>query len=368
MLQLDSNVLKTCGVKTLAIALGLLAAPAEACRTVPGNHAYEPVMGDFVRGQSGIYLARAISARALPESEQPDADTRPLYRYRFSVTETLKGPQIESFKHVSTRPFSADLPAECAVSDLAGEDGVCSMAVANLLHRNQQVEHAEAGRSSWLSFYLLQPFDPPGMGLAGTYHPDRIIIGCGNNQPGFEIGETFLIFRDDTAELNRRYGLNAHLIRRDDDAWLGAVRYFLDNPAAAYLPARTVEESLESFTAMDVVRFESCGSDDPYPYLAEFSGIIGTGSVGLLHDAHLKFYQRDENAQEARDHCSAGGAFLYFPDEMSSHFPDDIWPVLPLFPIRAGVVDFTHLATQWEIEGSRYLPLSDVLGWQQDQD
>lgn len=254
------------------------------------------------------------------------------------------------------------------MSDLTGEDGACSMAVANLLHRNQQVELAEAGRADWLPFYLLQPLDPPGMGLAGTAHPDLIIVGCGNDQPGFEIGETFLIFRDEAGELDRRYGLNAHLIRRDDDAWLGAVRYFLDHPAASYLPARTVEDSLKSFTSMDIVSFEYCDEEDPYPYLAEFSGAISTRSYALSEDTHLRFYQRDEHAQEARDHCSAGGAFLYLPDEMSNHFPDDIWSALPLFPIRAGVVDFTHLATQWEIEGSRYIPLSDVLGWQNSRD
>lgn len=355
-------------ISALAASAALLTAPVDACQARPGNHAYEPVMAEFVRDHSEIYLARVVAAHLAPTTEQVRPEIRPLYRYHFQVVETLKGAPVDEFEAVSTRPFTGELPLECTSSNLDRHSGACRVAFSNLIRRNASIELADNARRDWEAFYHLQPLDPPGMGTAETFHPDLLVIGCGNDQPGFEIGETFLVFRNGSEALSTRYGFNAHIIRRRDDAWLDAVQFFIANPSADYLPGRTVRESLAPFRPTDIVQFVACEQADPYPYLAEFSGATGTEVHRVLEDTYIRFYQRDEDAGEAREHCAEGGYFLLFSGLDSARFNDEIWPFIPPFPIRDGMVDFTHLATQWQIEGPVEIPISEVINWHVDGD
>jgi hypothetical protein len=99
-------------------------------------------------------------------------------------------------------------------------------------------------------------------------------------------------------------------------------------------------------------------------YMAGFSGMRPVARFSYLDDDMIvTFHQRDEFASEALTHCQSGGAFVLFREALGFELDNEIYALMPPFPVRDGVVDFTHLPSQWAIEGPTHIPLQDVLAW-----
>lgn len=335
----------------------------DACRIQPGNRAYEPIMARVVAGGSGIYLATATGARFAPDRDEAFQHLRPIYQYRFEVDETLRGAQIDSFTEYGARPFVPELPEHCSSVDFDLSDGACETDVNNQILRGRAHQEADSKRKNWRSFYVLSRLGQAGMGTPQTYHADEILVGCGGDPTGFELGEQFLIIRHGSEEANNAFGLNFQLIKHPDDAWLQAVRYFIANPREQFLPARTLQDSVAGFGTPSIVEFGNCGDDEPYPYNPEFGSPRPSWNLALDAISHVEFYQRDEMAEDARSHCGNGGRFLLYVDGLELSFGRGHFAPIPPFPIRDGIVDFSHLATQWHIDEPRQVPLTEVLSW-----
>ena len=344
-----------------AVAASLVAPPADACRIARGNSAYHATMAGQVSAYPDIYLARAISV------EPRATNVRPLrtFLYEFEVLETLRGQPLTRFQQSGAPPFPNEASPECVTAGFAPDNGACQTELKNLTWRHAAHASANAGRHNWDRFYTLRPNFRPGMGVAEVYDPEIIIIGCGSRQASFELGETFLILRNENGAPIDRFGLNYQLITRPDDAWLNAVRYFVANETAERLPARSIRESLRPFGMPTLIQFDDCANARAYSGAIVLGEPVAPVMPWLLLDNTLRisFFQRTDSIEEARSHCLAGGQFIAYPETFGTPVDGVMHAAIPLFPLRDGIVDFSHLATQWTLTEPMSVPLEDVLAW-----
>jgi len=358
----------------VALLIGCLgSSPASACRAWLGNPAYEPTMAEFVGLYPEIYLARAVSAARAPVDEQPFPDLEPLYDYQFDIVEVLRGPDQNRIVQRGATPFSNPPSVSCLEQGQSLDSRACNVEVTNMTRRNWAHQLADAGHRDWPSFHSMSPYAQAGMGAAEAVPAegaeDLILISCGGKTPSFEIGETFLIMRGNPDAFDERFGLNYQLITRDDDLWLEGVRYLVENPDAGFLQEIPVSSILAAFGTPEVVTFATCEHDPDEVlydevYMAGFSGMRPVARLSYLEDDTIvTFHQRDEFASEALTHCQSGGAFVLFPEALGFQRDNETYALMPPFPVLDGVVDFSHLPSQWSIAGPSQIPLQDVLSW-----
>jgi len=357
---------------SLSVLLGLaaaaaLTAEAEGCRYRPGNRAYEPIMASTVRAAPSIFLARAVGVRSIrAEDDDRHPDMAPQYLYDFAVLETIKGERLDNFQLLGYRPYEAGLPQECLENQTSLYRGYnfCSVAAENEFNRQAMHLDAERRDEDWHGFYYISPFSSSGMGRADTFIEDLIVVECGIGEASFEIGETFLIFYSGENQRVDRNGLNHLLVSREDDAWVEAVRYLVSHPEAQWLEPRGLPDLLKPFGLPFVVEPDTCEAGDGYEAFhirVDFDQSFYARSGA--HPISFWFEQRELGAAEYITHCEAGGAFLAFHDAFRTNWEGEQSSAIPLFPIRDGVVDFSHLPTQRPIAGPTQLPLAEVLQW-----
>lgn len=329
---------------------------AEACRVHRDDYVYEPAMAKYVRSADNIVLARAIEAQPV----NPDGPSR-YYTYRFEVLESLKGNLEGDFYLNGKPPFDPVTLRACEVDEPGGYHTACTIALSNEQIRQSAHRLAERGRDNWERFhYLAGGAWVSGMGAADHFDPDVITVGC-SSMASFELNQTFLIFADGSQrQIGDLLGLNHHLIRRDEDAWLEAVRYFISNPSRDYLPARSLQATLQEFGGPTVIEAKVCHHH--MNLIARDVLELPDRHPGEWPDIAFPYPYDEQAALTAR--CEFHDQFLMFGGEVEElKYQAHSFSSLPLFPIRDGVVDFTALGAQWEIAGDRQVGLEEVLAW-----
>ena len=310
----------------LTTALGLTAAAtltveAEGCRFQRLDFVHQPVMSSLVHRASTIELARVVSAQALADGQAQFGET---HAYQFETVAALYGEPSPEFTYRGAYPFQNNPAAYCV-------EGEPDCAMGSLFHGWWQAAHeeADAGRANWSEFrYRTSRSDGDGMGGArGQMGSEIIIITCGDYGQSFEVGETFLVFRDAMGAPLDGHGLNFQLITRDDDQWLTAVRYFLDHPDEDWLPAISAREAMGW---LYLPRKDVC-----------MEPIIDASAI----DCWLPI---DQLTVAFKDFRSTTNSLPEFPE-----FP---------LPIRDGMVDLSGIPSQFAIEPSQ-VPLTDVIAW-----
>jgi len=294
----------------------------------------------------------------------------PEYLYSFAVVETLKGDPVPSFELYGMQPFPSGLPDECLQGRNILSDHACSIAWRNEFDRQSAHLDAMGRDENWERFFEISPFAPSGMGAAEHDHlaetgEDRIIVDCGVGPASFEIGETFLIFRDGTIQLDDFNQLNHLLVSREDDAWVEAVRYLVANPSEDWLPARSLAEQLEPFGRPIVIDPESCEVGEEYTRYTVDLVVYTVSPIAneTLWLDQFSFEQREDGASDYLAHCRDGGEFLAFEDAFRPGWEGEVYSFIPLFPIRDGMVDFSHMPSQFAAPSDPEVPLGEVISW-----
>ena len=305
-------------------AAATLTVEAEGCRIARLDIVHHPVMADLVRRAASIELARIGSAEAVPDGTRGYASIWETHAYHFETIESLKGEEGAQFTHRASYPFQISPSDYCLDEEpdcQAGQDA----------RRQWQAAHAEAdsGRFDWSEFrYRTTRPDMDGMGgIAPPMPSDRFIVGCGQNFQSFEIGQTYLVFRDADGVPLYGGGLNFQLITREDDRWLEAVQYFIENPDEDWLPAIPAREAV---SWLRLAHKNGCG------------GMTETGIDVVCGNQLAVTYRAFQS-------------------------PANSLPGLPeiALPISDGMVDLSGIPSQHAIEPS-LVPLDDVIAWLSD--
>lgn len=341
--------LSHCAVTIAASAFvsWVAASDAEACRREFSNQAFEPIMADFVRSADSIYLARAIDVERIPDSEDEHSTYyRQLnHRYTFDVVSVIDGEARGRFEMLAGKPFDADEFTRCATARPQGEVRNCEYFETNESTRLGAHVEAERGHLGWSQFYQISSgtsFDAPSV----YFGESALQNYCGLSGPSFELGETYLIFTDDTMPLPRTEwgGLNFALITREDDLWLSAVRYFVRHQEATTLPPVSLDTWVDHIIApgadIEIVTPDAC--EVIAHNQIDFTVTWGSGEV---FDDTVRMRYPDNAAEAIATHCEQGGQFAHIPrvideDQYYRAFMME-WAGLPPMPIRDGMVDLS---------------------------
>ena len=335
----------------LTTALGLTAAAtltvkAEGCSYRYRNYAEEPYMAELVRNARYIDLARITSvAPLLPDARQyrPNVET---YEYVLVVDEALKASGLSYFAYRASAPFPPREPEECV--DLERNwDGSNPVMRSCFTYDSGQFAYdranrlAETGHERWRHFYAALPFSHNGNG--GISPPEQGGGDCSWAE-SYEVGRTYLVFRDEAGEVLDTHGLNMQPISRADDQWLLAVRYLIDNPGESWLPAISAYDTIRKFDDVQIIEISDCaiGSDTS-------GGLIsGSDQTGANVARLANFSHENLNCYE--------GQFVVLINGFS------VQDVPTAYDIRDGMVDLSGIPSQHAIEPAQ-VPLTDVIAW-----
>jgi hypothetical protein len=303
-------------------------------------------MATLVREAYTISLARVTYVDAIPREQRqyyPNVET---HEYLFEIEQTLKGESGRFFGYRASSPFPPETSDRCLnfdpdEFDPLNRDRTCLDEHIDQRLYEQVKSIADGGREDWGRFFWIAPFHHNGQG--GISPPEQGGGDCSWAE-SYEVGETYLVFRDADGEVVRTRGLNLQLITRDDDRWLEAVRYFIENPDQEWLPAISAESVVRRMGSGDILTVTNCPGN-------------AYRSVGLLEGTDY----RTSEAQSMmisdidRFQCARGDLVLLAPTS-------SIYQARRAFPIRDDMVDLSSYPSQYRIEPSQ-VPLDEVLGW-----
>lgn len=349
----------------LGLAVGATAlaisAEAEACSFRYVNYAADPYMAELVRNAHTIELARAISVTDLLTDARRYRPSVETHRYFFAVEETLKGPESISFTYNASAPFPPVEPPECV--GLERDWGNGSDPVMRSCFRYDYAQNsyaigrleAEAGHENWNQFFEAAPFDHNGTG--GISPPEQGGGDCSWAE-SYEIGQNYLVFRDQSGAVIATNGLNMQPIARDDDVWLEAVRFLISNPEEDWLPAIPAETLFEAPVISGVVVATQCRErpDGMYDAELDLEHVYNGGQYPDLAEMYLAEFRRPPRSRFL-DTCEPGQRYLALS---SAHYSRPLTPFMPIGDDN--MVDLSGLPSQYRIEPSE-APLDEVLSW-----
>ena len=347
-------------------AAAALTAEAGACRYRNFNYATEPYMAEFVRSAHSIELATVSNIDVLPVAEQDFGMRIQTHSYTFDIVETLFGPSSDQFTFAAAAPFPDNEPETCQGITSSAERArilPCLIFDRTQASRDAGRQTAASGRRDWILFNSIYPSYHDGMGGV----PDPRGGSCGFSQ-SFEVGATYLVFRDEAGEIIRSHGLNLQMITRSDDRWMESVRYFLNHPEADWLPAQSAQDVLTRFDHAAIVRMDYCpGSieaDEPdlFDPIADIERLVRGSDDDFVPTIYFE-YEFDEAALEFTDY-SPGVRYL-FVEQRNAPPRGSLMPLVAPLPIRDGMVDLSGIPSQHAVEPSQ-VPLADVIAWLSD--
>ena len=329
------------GAMTLA-----LAAEAGACTYRDINYTSEPLMATLVREAHTISLARVTFVNAIPREQRhyyPNVET---HEYVFEVDRHLKRDGQRFFNYRASSPFPPQMSDQCLnfdpdEYDPLNRDRTCPDERMDQRLYEQVNTVANGGRENWGRFFWVAPFHHNGQG--GISPPEQGGGDCSWAE-SYEVGETYLVFRDADGEVVQTRGLNLQLITRDDDRWLEAVQFLIEHPEQDWLPAIPAENMVRRLHQSDVLAVTQC------PGQTRRSLGMMTGTSQLSEDERRIMFIDDEQSN-----CQFGELVLVGQ-------AGSIYGAHRLFPIRDGMVDLSSLPSQYRIEPSE-VPLEDVISW-----
>lgn len=354
----------------LAVGGAALAMSAEAgaCSYRDINNASEPIMATLVRDAHSIALARVTFVDALPPSQRQFGPNVETHEYVFEVDRYLKGEGPRFFNYRASSPFPPARPDHCDGFELEAYDAHARNAdcLSDRMHQAtyaRAIEVAESGRDDWERFFWIAPFHHNGQG--GISPPEQGGGDCSWAE-SYEVGQSYLVFRDAGGGVIQTHGLNLQLITREDDHWLAAVEYFLANPEQGWLPAISPESflNLYSFAAVGVYRrcpaFRPRTFDDRYPSseIGDVEFLIRGQDESRIPTSYSDF--RNGGSLTDITDCPEGGRYLFLDDDGSTDLTR--MPYISPLPIRDGMVDLSGIPSQYRIEPIE-VALEDVISW-----
>jgi len=312
---------------------------AEACSIGYQNYSDRPVMADLVRSANSIELAEVVSASPLTFYESLHS-TGPVRTHMYSmlVVEQLKGSATNTFEFRASTPLRTTPPSNCP--DMTEYDGSfeqeeCLRYYSEQFSRQNELETAQENHTKSSFWNDISSYDFPGEG--------GLFSDC-SLQMGLEIGGTYLVFRDEN-EAPIWASLNFERIQNENDEWLNAVRYFLENPSRDRLPAKSVQSWVSE--AGQAAIFER--DEEGYCLLYHRTHSLRGSN---RHNSSQNHPWDDLSIEEA---CEMADQLL-----ITDHAGDS------QYEIRDGLVDFSNIKSQFEITGELQVPLETVISWFED--